>query len=88
MVDLANPLFPDNAGPWLIRATGGQVSVTPAPGPAPARAPPIGLFSALYTGFASVNDVVLRGALDGADERLPFLSALFGGPVPWMPDFF
>jgi predicted acetyltransferase len=49
---------------------------------------PIGLFSALYTGFASVGDLVLRGALDETDPRLPLLSALFSGPVPWMPDFF
>jgi predicted acetyltransferase len=49
---------------------------------------PIGLFSALYTGFASAADLVVVGALDEDDERVPFLSALFAGPVPWMPDFF
>jgi predicted acetyltransferase len=90
VVELSDPLFPDNAGPWLVRAAGGQVTVTPAPeaSPSPARAVPIGLFSALYTGFASVGDLVLRGALDETDPRLPLLSALFSGPVPWMPDFF
>jgi predicted acetyltransferase len=90
VIELSDPLFPDNAGPWLVRAAGGQVTVTPAPeaSPTPARALPIGLFSALYTGFASVGDLVLRGALDETDPRLPLLSALFSGPVPWMPDFF
>jgi predicted acetyltransferase len=90
VLELSDPLFPDNAGPWLVRAAGGQVTVTPAPeaSPSPARAVPIGLFSALYTGFASVGDLVLRGALDETDPRLPLLSALFSGPVPWMPDFF
>ena len=90
VVELRDPLFPDNAGPWLVRADGGQVTVTPAPGASssPARAMPIGLFSALYTGFATVGDLVLIGALDGTDPRLPVLSTLFSGPVPWMPDFF
>ncbi len=90
VVELRDPLFPDNAGPWLVRADGGQVTVTPAPGASssPARAMPIGLFSALYTGFATVGDLVLMGALDGTDPRLPVLSTLFSGPVPWMPDFF
>jgi hypothetical protein len=83
-------MFAENAGPWLVRADGGQVTVTPAPRPAPAPASPlpIGLFSALYTGFATVGDLVVLGALDAADERLALLSALFAGPVPWMPDFF
>jgi predicted acetyltransferase len=49
---------------------------------------PIGLFSALFTGFASPADLVVVGALDEDDERVPLLSALFAGPVPWMPDFF
>ncbi len=90
VIELRDPVFPDNAGPWRVRAAGGQVTVTPAPGPAPppARPLPIGLFSALYTGFASAGDLVLRGDLDKNDQRLPLLSALFGGPVPWMPDFF
>jgi predicted acetyltransferase len=90
VVELSDPLFPDNAGPWLVRAAGGQVTVTPSAHPAPAKARPlpIGLFSALYTGFATVGDLVLRGALDQTDPRLPLLSALFNGPVPWMPDFF
>jgi predicted acetyltransferase len=90
VVELRDPLFLENAGPWLVRADGGQVTVTPAPRPAPASARPlpIGIFSALYTGFASAGDLVIQGALDAADERLALLSALFAGSVPWMPDFF
>jgi predicted acetyltransferase len=90
VIEIRDHLFPDNDGPWLVRAAAGQVTVTPAPrpAPAPARPLPIGIFSALYTGFASAGDLVLRGALDENDQRLPLLSALFSGPVPWMPDFF
>ncbi len=90
VLELSDPLFPDNGGPWLVRADGGQVTVTPATerSPGRARALPIGCFSALYTGFATVGDLVLRGALDETDPRLPLMSGLFGGPIPWMPDFF
>ena len=90
VLELRDALFPDNDGPWLVRADGGRVTVAPAAraAPRPARPLPIGLFSALYTGFATTRDLVLQGAADPADERLPFLSALFSGPVPWMPDFF
>ncbi len=56
--------------------------------PAPAKTLPIGLFSALYTGLATPSDLVLLGALDEDDPSLGFLTALFAGPVPWMPDAF
>ncbi len=94
VVEIDDKVFPENAGPWLVRADAGSVSVGPADAATPARRQaaarplPIGLFSALYTGFASPADLVVVGALDKADERLALLSALFAGPVPWMPDFF
>ncbi len=94
VVEIDDTLFPENAGPWLVQADAGRVSVEPVDRAATARRPgarkplSIGLFSALYTGFASAADLVVVGALDRDDERVPFLSALFAGPVPWMPDFF
>jgi predicted acetyltransferase len=87
-------LFPGNAGPWLVQADAGRVSVEPVDAATAGHQQgagkplPIGLFSALYTGFTSPADLVVVGALDEDDERVPFLSALFAGPVPWMPDFF
>ena len=56
--------------------------------PGPAKTLPIGLFSALYTGLVTPSDLVLLGALDEDDPSLGFLTALFAGPVPWMPDAF
>ena len=84
-----DPLFPENSGPWTVRASGGRVAVTRTDGKTvPGHPLPIGLFSALYTGLATPSDLVLLGALDEDDPRLGFLTALFGGPVPWMPDAF
>jgi predicted acetyltransferase len=94
VVEIDDKLFPENTGPWLVQADAGRVSVEPVDAAAAANRQgagkplPIGLFSALYTGFASPADLVVIGALDEVDERVPFLSALFAGPVPWMPDFF
>jgi predicted acetyltransferase len=94
VLEIDDNLFPDNAGPWLVQADAGRVTVEPvgtataAQRRGAAKPLPIGLFSALYTGFASAADLVVVGALEEDDERVPFLSALFAGPVPWMPDFF
>jgi predicted acetyltransferase len=85
-----DPLFPDNAGPWVVQATAGKVTVRPLGRETGGgvTALPIGLFSALYTGFATPSDLVLLDALDDDDARIGFLSALFAGPVPWMADSF
>ncbi|HUC14465.1 MAG TPA: GNAT family N-acetyltransferase [Acidimicrobiales bacterium] len=94
VIQVDDNLFPENAGPWLVQAEAGRVSVeqvdpaTAAQGQGTGKPLPIGLFSALYTGFASPADLVVVGALDEDDERVPFLSGLFAGPVPWMPEFF
>jgi predicted acetyltransferase len=88
-ISIDDPLFGENAGPWLVRASAGRVSVQPADERGKnSEAVPIGLFSALYTGLATPSDLVLLGALEQNDARLGFLSALFAGPVPWMFDGF
>ena len=79
-------LFPENRGPWRVEADGsGAVSVSPAAGSA-VRPVAIGTLSSLYTGFLSPFDAVALGQLDEA--QAPFLARLFGGPAPWMHDFF
>jgi predicted acetyltransferase len=94
VVEIDDAVFPENSGPWLVQADAGRASVRPVDAATAERRQragkplPVGLFSALYTGFATPADLVVVGALDDDDERVPFLSALFAGPVPWMPDFF
>jgi predicted acetyltransferase len=82
-----DPLFEENRGPFRIVAEGGSVKVVQDD--VPARRPvPIGLLTALYTGYLSPADLVQLGALDQDDPGLAFLGRLFAGPVPWAPDFF
>ena len=87
VIEIADPLFPENTGPWHVRAEAGRVSVVPT-GAAAGRPLPIGAFSALYTGFATPEDLVQLGVLSAGDARLPFFARLFAGPTPWMADFF
>jgi predicted acetyltransferase len=87
VIAVDDPLFPENAGPWTLSAASGKVKVSPAPR-ARAKPVPIGLLSALYSGFATARDLVLLGGLEEDEPALGLLSDLFSGPVPWMPDAF
>ena len=46
----------------------------------------IGTLSALYTGFLSVWDAASLGLV--SPDAPPTLASVFGGPAPWMYDFF
>jgi hypothetical protein len=86
VVAVEDGLFPENRGPWRLEADGsGAVSVSPTGGTG-SRAVPVGTLSAIYSGFLSPFDAVALGQLDEA--KAPFLAQLFGGPAPWMHDFF
>jgi len=86
-VSVEDALFPENGCPWRVVAEGGAVSVTPA-GVGANRVRPIsiGTLSSLYSGFLSAADAVALGLVDEAVA--PGLARLFGGPAPWMHDFF
>jgi predicted acetyltransferase len=87
VIAVDDPLFEENAGPFRIEANGGKVAVVQTDEPAP-PAIPIGLLSSLFTGHLSAADLVRFGALAAEDPAVPVLERLFGGPPPWMPDFF
>jgi predicted acetyltransferase len=87
IISIDDPLFDENAGPWLLQVEAGRATAS-ATGGTRERSLPIGVFSALYSGFVSPEDLVLVGALDRSEPNLEALSAMFSGPTPWMPDFF
>jgi Sterol carrier protein domain len=62
------------------------VSVSPASEVGRVRPISIGTLSSLYTGSLSAWDAVAFGLVDEA--AAPGLARLFGGPAPWMYDFF
>lgn len=86
VIAVEDGLFPENRGPWRVEADGsGSVSVSPASGRR-VRPVTIGALSSMYTGFLSPFDAVGLGLLE--EDQAPFLARLFGGPEPWMHDFF
>jgi len=86
-IAVRDELFAAHAGPFRIIAEGGRVRVSRAV--AGGRRPiPVGILSALFTGFASPAEFVHLGLLDEDDPALGLLGALFAGAVPWMTDFF
>lgn len=82
-----DPMFPENAGPWSLRVTGGKASVERVE-TAVARPIPIGALSSMFTGYLRPADAVRLGYLDADDAAVPALARSFDGPDPWCPFFF
>ena len=85
VLSVEDGLFPENRGPWRVSVEDGVAAVTPA-NAGGARPVSIGTLSSLYSGFLSAGDAVALGLVD--PEASPALERLFGGPAPWMYDFF
>jgi predicted acetyltransferase len=79
-------LFPENRGPWRVVADGGEVAVSTAEPDTPVRPISIGTLSSLYSGFLTPYDAMGLGLVDVSAAAM--LARLFGGPTPWMHDFF
>jgi predicted acetyltransferase len=87
VVAVADPQFPENAGPWRLAVRAGEASVEPAPS-AEVRPLPIGILSSLFSGFLRVPDAVRMGYLNRNDPAVPALQQLLSGADPWCPFFF
>ena len=80
-------LFPENRGPWRVVASEGDVRVERATGARTRMRPiPIGTLSSIYSGYLSAFDAVALGTVE--EDVAPGIARLFGGPAPWMHDFF
>jgi predicted acetyltransferase len=84
---VADDLFPANAATYELTAEGGKVRAESVDRQA-RTVLPIGILSALYSGYLTSGDLVRLGHIDGSDPAVPLLARLFAGPPPWMPDFF
>ena len=78
-------LFPENRGPWRVSVSEGSASVEPGSASGGA-AISIGTLSSLYSGFLSAWDAAALGLIE--PSMAPALASVFGGPAPWMYDFF
>jgi len=85
-LDVTDDVVPANAGPCVLRVSGGRATVEPG-GQGTLRLDVRGL-AALYTGFQTPSDLSLQGLLAGPDEDMARAGAVFAGPDPWMPSIF
>lgn len=86
-LEIADARAPWNAGRFVLEVEDGEGRLTP--GGAGRVGVDIGTLSAIYTGWARPADLLAIGRLAGAtvaDVRA--LSDVFGGPTPWMREFF
>ncbi len=86
-VAIRDAQFPDNDGAWHLVVRDGAAEVERAT-PGASEPLPIGIASALFSGFLRVSDAVRLGYLSPADPAVSALALLFSGPDPWSPFFF
>lgn len=85
-LELQDSVIPANAGRYILEVADGQAQVRRGGGgriQCGARE-----LAALYAGFMAPEELRAIGALQGPDEDLDLLGAIFGGPKPWMSDVF
>jgi predicted acetyltransferase len=78
--------FPENAGRHVLAVTRGHGEVRRG-GRGDVTIDVRGL-AALYSGFATPHALRAAGLLDGPDEPLAALAAIFAGPEPWCADHY
>jgi predicted acetyltransferase len=86
-IEVDDPLFADNRGPWLIEAEDGKVHVTRTER-AEGKPVHIRTLSSLFTGYVSPHDAAWLGLLEADDPAVQLFATLFAGPAPFMLDFF
>lgn len=85
-LEVVDDVLPGNAGPLVLRISGGKAEVRTG-GNGDLRIDVRGLAS-LYTGYMSAHELVGTGYVQGDEEALLTADAIFGGPAPWLADFF
>lgn len=85
-LDVRDDVLPANDGRFVLQVSGGKAVVQPG-GTGALRVDVRGL-AALFTGYAASHELVVAGYAEGAEEDLLIADAIFGGPAPWLADFF
>jgi len=85
-IAVRDPLFDENAGPWRIEVGGGQAKVLPAE-QADATAD-VHALASIWSSMHRARDAARIGGLQATPEAIDALELIFGGPLPWIADFF
>lgn len=85
-LEVEDPHFPENGGPWRFAVSKGSGTAEEATS-ANARCS-IQALSSMFTGMLHPADARRVGGLDADDSTVDRLGAIFAGPTPWLSDFF
>lgn len=86
-LDLSDPNGPWHSGPHVLEVAGGDGRLQP--GGRGDVSVDVGALAAIWTGWARPADLAGVGRLRGASAAdLEALSDVFGGPTPWLREFF
>ena len=86
---IADPAFSaDDGARYHLEAEAGKVRASRTEARTGGATTSIGTLSSMFTSYTSPADAVRVGAMEADDAAVEFLSALFAGPSPWLPEWF
>lgn len=85
-IAVRDPLFSENEGPWRIEVSGGRAKVVPSD-TAEATAD-VQTWASIWSSLHRARDAVRTGGLSATDAAIDALDLIFGGPLPWLADFY
>lgn len=85
-IDLADDLFAENSGRWILEVSGGEGRARR--GGAGKLRCDIRAFASLYSGYRNASTLATLGMAEAPTEVLAAADAMFAGAAPSMPDQF
>jgi predicted acetyltransferase len=85
-LDVTDDVLPANSGRFVLRVCGGKAEVQS--GGDGALRIDVRALAPLYTGYMSAHELLATGYVQGDEQSLLAADAIFGGPAPWLADFF
>jgi predicted acetyltransferase len=85
-LDIYDDLLLENNGKFILSVANGEGEVTRG-GKGDLKIDIRGL-APLYTGLFTPHQLQMMGRIEGTQKALSIAAQMFGGAVPWMPDFF
>ncbi|MDX2132943.1 MAG: GNAT family N-acetyltransferase [Planctomycetota bacterium] len=86
VIDVHDELVEANRGVWEIEVEGGRARVRRGSGEA--MCVTVRGLAAMYSGYLVPEAAATCGLCAGTAAQFAIARAMFGGPTPWMPDFF
>jgi predicted acetyltransferase len=83
---IADDIVPANNASFVLRVAGGKGEVARG-GRGSVKVDVRGL-APMYTGLLGAEELKATGYIEGPDDELAIATAIFGGPAPWLADFF